>query len=275
MARIVGGKLGETLGQSFVVDNRGGAASTLGAAIAAKAAADGYTILLVTASYAISGGFYRKLAYDPVKDFDAIGLIAAQPLVLVIHPSVQANSVKDLIAYARANPDQLNYASGGEGGINHLAGELLKSMARIRMVHVPYKGAGPALAALVGGEVQLFIATLGSALPHIRSGKVKALAVAGARRSPSAPELPTIAASGVPGYESTNWYGFLAPRGTPQSIISVLNQRIAAVLESKDVRERLTAGGFELTTSTPRQFSDYLKSEIAKWTRTINDAGMR
>ena len=275
VARIVGDKLGETLGQPFVVDNRGGAASTLGSAIAAKAAADGYTILLVTASYAISAGFYHNLPYDAVKDFDAIGLVASQPLVLVKHPSVQANSVKELIVFARANPDRLNYASGGEGGINHLAGELLKNMAGIRMVHVPYKGAGPALTALVGGEVQLFIATLGSALPHIRSGKVRAIAVASARRSPAAPDLPTIAESGVPGYEATNWYGFLAPRNTRLSVIGVLNKQIAAVVESKDVRERLTAGGFELTTSTPKQFSDYLKSEIAKWRRTINDAGMR
>lgn len=274
IARVIGEQLGARLGQPFIVDNRGGAASTLGSAIAAKAAADGYTILLVTASYAISAGFYRNLPYDPVKDFDAVGLVASQPLVLVKHPSVQANSVKELIAFARANPDTLNYASGGEGGINHLAGELLKTMAGIRMVHVPYKGAGPALTALLGGEVQLFIATLGSSLPHIRSGKVRAIAVASAQRSPTAPDLPTIAESGVPGYGASNWYGVLAPRGTPPGIIGVLNKEITAVVENKDVRERLTAGGFEITPSPPRQFADHLKSEIGKWGRTVKAAAM-
>ncbi len=275
MARIVGEKLGETLGQPFVVDNRGGAASTLGSSIAAKAAGDGYTILLVTASYAISAGFYRSLPYHSVKDFEAVGLVASQPLVLVKHPAVQANSVTELIAFARANPDKLNYASGGEGGINHLAGELLKNMAGIRLVHVPYKGAGPALTALLGGEVQLFIATLGSALPYIRAGKLRAIAVASAQRSPTVPDLPTIADSGVPGYEATNWYGFLAPRGTPSGIIGLLNKRIVTVVESKEARDRLTAAGFELATSGPRQFAEYLKSEIGKWARTIKDAGMR
>lgn len=275
VGRMIGERLAEALGQPFVVDNRAGAASTLGSAIAAKAAADGYSILLVTASYAISASFYRNLPYDPVRDFDAIGLVASQPLVLVKHPSVPANSVKEVIALAKANPDKLNYASGGEGGINHLAAELLKSMTGIRMVHVPYKGAGPALTALLGGEVQLFIATLGSALPHFRAGKLRALALASAQRSSSFPDLPTIAESGVPGYEATNWYGFLTPRGTPQSIIGLLNKQIVAALGDKNVRDRLAAVGFEPTLSAPKQFADHLKSEIAKWGRTMKDAGVR
>lgn len=275
VGRMIGEKLAGALGQAFVVDNRGGAASTLGSAIAAKAAADGYTVLLVTATFAISANYYKTLPYDPVKDFDAIGLVASQPLVLVTHPSVQAKSVKELIAFAKANPDKLNYASGGEGGINHLAAEMLKSMTGIRIVHIPYKGLGSALTALLAGEVQLFIATLGPALPHVRAGKLRALALGSAQRSSTVPELPTIAESGVPGYEVTNWYGFLAPHGTPQGIVAVLNGKIAAAIADRDVRERLAALGFEPTPSAPRQFADYLKAEIAKWGRTMKDAGVR
>lgn len=275
VGRMIGEKLAGALGQPFVVDNRGGAASTLGSAIAAKAAADGYTVLLVTATFAISANYYKTLPYDPVKDFDAIGLVASQPLVLVTHPSVQAKSVKEVIAFAKANPDKLNYASGGEGGINHLAAEMLKSMTGIRMVHISYKGLGPALTALLAGEVQLFIATLGPALPHVRAGKLRALALGSAQRSSTVPELPTIAESGVPGYEATNWYGFLAPRGTPQSVVGLLSQQIVAALVDKDVRHRLAAVGFEPTPSAPRQFADYLKSEIGKWERTMKVAGVR
>ncbi|MBI3935447.1 MAG: tripartite tricarboxylate transporter substrate binding protein [Betaproteobacteria bacterium] len=274
VGRMIAQKFAEQLGQPFVIDNRPGAAGTLGASIAAKAAADGYTMVMVTASFSISASFYRNLPYDPVKDFDAVGLVASQPAVLVTHPSVPASSVKELIALARANPGKLNYASGGAGGINHLAAEMLKSMTGIRIVHIPYKGLGPALTALLAGEVQLMIATLGSSLPHIRSGKLRALALAGAKRSSSAPDLATLAESGVAGYEVDNWYGVLVPRGTPRGIIGVLNKRIVAIVGSEDVRERFAALGFETAASTPVRFADYLKSEIAKWARAMKDAGV-
>ena len=275
LGRILAQKVGDTMGQQFVVDNRGGAASLLGSELAARAAPDGYTLLLATASFAISAGFYRSLPYDPIRDFDAVGLIATQPLAVVQHPALPANSVQELIAHAKANPNKLNYASGGEGGINHLAAELLKRMTGVRMVHVPYKGAGPALTALLGGEVQLFIATLGSALPHVRSGKLRALAIASAQRSPTAPDLPTVAESGVPGYEAANWYGVLAPRGTPESVVAALNRQIGAALGDRTTAERLAAQGFEPAVSTARRFADYMKAEIAKWSRTIKDAGIQ
>jgi len=275
VGRSVGQKFAERLGQPFVIDNRPGAAGTLGCAIAAKAAADGYTIVLVTASFAISASYYKNLAYDPVGDFDAVGLVASQPAVLVTHPSVQATSVKELIALARANPNKLNYASGGAGGINHLAAEMLKSMTGIRIVHVPYKGLGPALTAVVAGEVQLMVATLGSSLPLIKSGKLRALALGAGKRSSSAPDLATLAESGVPGYEVDNWYGVLVPRGTPQGIIDLLNKQIALAIGEQEIRERFAALGFEpATPSTPRQFASYVKSEIAKWARAMKDAGV-
>lgn len=274
VGRLIGQKFAERLGQTFVIDNRPGAAGTLGSGIAAKAATDGYTIVLTTASFAISASFYRSLPYDPIKDFDAVGLVASQPAVLVTHPSVAATSVKELIALARANPDKLNYASGGAGGINHLAAEMLKNMTGIRIVHIPYKGLGPALTALLAGEVQLMVATLGSSLPLIRSGKLKALALGAAKRSSSAPDLATLAESGVPGYEVDNWYGILVPRGTPQGIIGVLNKQIASALGEQEIRERFAALGFEPATSTPREFADYLKSEIAKWARAMKNAGV-
>lgn len=274
VGRMIGQKLGEKLGHQFVIDNRPGAASTLGANIAAKAAADGYTILLATASFAISASFYKELPYDSVRDFAAVARVASGPLVVVTHPSVAAGSVKELIALVRANPDTLNYASGGAGGINHLAGEMLKSMTDIRIVHVPYKGASPALTGLIAGEAQLMIGPLGPSLPHIRTGKLKVLAVAGAQRSSLLPDLPTVAESGVPGYEATNWYGVLAPRGTPQDIIVLLNKQTVATLRGDDVRGRFAALGFEPAASTPKEFADYLKSEIAKWARVMKDAGV-
>jgi tripartite-type tricarboxylate transporter receptor subunit TctC len=194
----------------------------------------------------------------------------------VRHSSLPANSVQELIAYAKANPGKLNYASGGEGGINHLAAELLKKMTGTRMVHVPYKGAGPALTALLGGEVQLFIPTLGSALPHVRSGKLRALAIASAQRSPTVPDLPTVAESGVPGYEATNWYGVLVPHGTPQAVVAALDRQIAGALSDKGIADRLAAQGFEPAARlTPKQFTDYVKGEITKWSRTIKDAGIK
>lgn len=275
VGRVIGQKLADALNQPFVIDNRAGAAGTLGSSIAAKAPADGYTILLATASFAISASFYRNLPYDPVKDFDAVGLIALQPLALVVHPSVPAKSAKELIALAKAKPDVLNFASSSAGGITHLAGELFKSITGIRIVHVPYKGSNPALTAVLTGQVHLMIGPVGPALPHIQSGKLRALAMGSAQRSALLPELPTLAEAGVPGYEAGTWYGMLAPSGMPAAVIRVLNQQIGAALKSKDVVERFAALGFEPASSTPARFAEYMRSEIAKWARTMKEAGVQ
>ncbi|MDB5924902.1 MAG: hypothetical protein JWN13_3838 [Betaproteobacteria bacterium] len=274
VARLLAQQLAERMGQQFVIDNRPGAASTIGAQIAARAAADGYTLLLVTASYAISASFYRTLPYDSVSDFDAVARVASGPLLVVVHPSVKVGSMKELIALAKAAPNKMNYASGGPGGINHLAGEMLKIMSGTRIVHVPYKGAGPALTGLIGGEVQMMVATLGSALTHVRNGKLKALATGGGRRSSILPELPTVAESGVPGYAADNWYGILAPRNVPPAILRELDKHIAAALSTDTVRERFTSVGFEPSPSTPAQFAEYLRAEIRKWNRVMKEAGI-
>jgi tripartite-type tricarboxylate transporter receptor subunit TctC len=274
VARLLAQQLAERMGQQFVIDNRPGAASTIGAQIAARAAADGYTLLLVTASYAISASFYRTLPYDSVSDFDAVARVASGPLLVVVHPSVKVGSMKELIALAKAAPNKMNYASGGAGGINHLAGEMLKIMSGTRIVHVPYKGAGPALTGLIGGEVQMMVATLGSALTHVRNGKLKALATGGGRRSSILPELPTVAESGVPGYAADNWYGILAPRNVPPAILRELDKHIAAALSTDTVRERFTSVGFEPSPSTPAQFAEYLRAEIRKWNRVMKEAGI-
>jgi tripartite-type tricarboxylate transporter receptor subunit TctC len=274
VGRLLAQRLSDTLRQPFVVDNRPGAASTIGANIAAKAAPDGYTVMLVTASYAMSASYYKSLPYDSVKDFVAVSLVASGPLLFVMHPSVAATSIKELVVLAKGAPGKLNYASGGAGGINHLAGELFNMTAGTRLVHVPYNGAGPALTGVISGEVQLMIATLGSSLPHVRSGKLKALAVGGDRRSTAAPELPTVAEAGLPTYSADNWYGLVVPRETPAAIVKILNGEISAALKTEDMRAQLVKLGFEAMSSTPTAFADYLKREIAKWARVMKTAGI-
>lgn len=274
VGRMLAARLGASLSETFVVDNRPGAASTLGSAIAARSAPDGYTLLMITASYAIAAGFYKNLQYDPVKDFDAVARVASQPLVLVANPSLKADSIAALIKLAKAGPGRLNYASGGAGGINHLAAELFNGAAGTRIVHVPYKGAGPALTGLLAGETQLMIATLGSAIPHIRSGKLNALAVGSASRSALLADKPTIAEAGVSGYEASNWYGVLAPRGAPGKLIELLNRQIGVALRRPDVAQRLEALAFEESFSTPEAFAAFLRAEIGKWANVIRAAGL-
>ncbi len=274
VARIIGQQLAERLGQTFVVDNRPGAASTLGTNLAAKATPDGYTLLFVTSAFAISAALYKKLPYDPVRDFAPITLAAAAPNILVAHPSIPANSFKELVALVKARPDGFNYASNGSGSITFLAMEMLKSMAGIRITEVPYKGAGPSLIALLSGEVQLMMAPLGPSVPHIRAGRLKGIAVPGARRSALFPDLPTIAESGLNGYEAMNWYGVLVPRGVNPHIVGILNQHIVAVLKSTEVQEKFAALGYEPTPSTPKELDLYVQAEIARWARVIKDAGV-
>jgi len=275
VARMIGQKLGEGFGQQFVIDNRAGAAGTLGAAIAAKAPADGYTIMFTTASFGISASLYRKLPYDSLRDFAPVGLISSGPMIVAAHPSVPANSISELLGLAKAKPGALNFASTGTGGITHLAAELFENMAGVRMTHVPYKGSGPAQTDLLAGQVQLMFDVIGAALPHVRAGKVKALAVTSAQRSALVPDLPTVAEAGVQGYEAATWYGVLTPRGTPESVVARLNERIVATLKTADFRERLAVLGFEPVISTPREFGDFLRADIARWARTIKEAGIR
>lgn len=274
VARLMGQALTESFHQQFVVDNRPGAASTIGASIAAKAIPDGYSLLFVTTSYAISASFYRNLPYDPVKDFTAVSLIASGPLLFVVHPSLKADSIRELVALAKKMPGKLDYASGGAGGINHLAGELFNSLAGTQIVHVPYKGAGPALIGVMSGEAQMMIATLGSALPHVKSGKLKALAVGSVRRTAILPDLPTVAESGVPGYGAENSYGLLAPHGTPPLIVNLLHRQISETLSTEETRSKLLKLGFEPTAATPNEFNAYLKSEIDKWREVLKTAGL-
>ncbi len=275
VGRMMGQKLGENLGQTVVVDNRGGATGNIGTEIAAHATADGYTLLMGNvAPNAINVSLFKKLPFDPVKDFAPVSLVAVTPNILVVQPSSPVKTVKDLIALAKSKPGTLNFPSAGVGSSSHLAGEMLKSMAGIDMVHVPYKGGGPALVALLSGQVQLMFATLPAAMPHVKSGKLRPVAVTTSHRSQALPELPTIAESGVPGYEAATWYGLLAPAGTPKAIVDRLHAEIVKILAT-DTRQRLAAQGFEPAGTTPAEFAGYIKSEIVKWGKVIKDAGIR
>jgi tripartite-type tricarboxylate transporter receptor subunit TctC len=274
VARIVAQKLTEQLGQQVIVDNRAGAGGNLGAELAAKAPTDGYSIFMASPAHAINTGLYRKLNYDLVRDFAPVSLATMGQYVIVVHPSLPAKSVKELIALARAKPAQLNYASAGSGNATHLAGELFNSMAHVKLVHVPYKGSGPAVTDLMGGQVQLMFANLVAAMPQVKSGKLRALAITGPKRTVAVPELPTVAEAGVPGYEVTSWFGVLVPAGTAREIIAKLNSELARALRAPDVRERLATDGAEPSPSTPEQFGAYIKTEIEKWTKVIRNANI-
>jgi tripartite-type tricarboxylate transporter receptor subunit TctC len=275
VARMLGQKLAERLGQPFVIDNRPGAAGVIGADIVAKSPADGHTLLFATASFAIAAGFERKLPYDSVRDFSAIGFVAAVPFVLLAHPSVAVNSVPELLALAKARPDQLNAASAGTGGAGHLATELFRGMSGARITHIPYKGTGPALTALLAGEAQLMFASIGAGLPQARAGKVRALAVSCAARSSLAPELPTVAESGVPGYDVRPWYGILAPVGMPAALVMKWNREVARSIALPEMNERFIAQGIDLEASTPEAFASLIKAEVPRWRKIVKDSGAR
>jgi tripartite-type tricarboxylate transporter receptor subunit TctC len=276
MSRAVAEKLSQRLGQQFVVDNRPGAGGNIGAEVVAKAAPDGYTLMIGhVGTHAINATLYPRIAFDPVRDFTPITLIATLPLALVVHPSVPAKDAKELIAYARARPGQLNFASAGNGGPTHLTGELLKSSAGIDIVHVPYKGNAAALLDLVAGRVQMMFSNMLTAMPHVRAGKLRAIGISSAKRSSQAPELPTIAESGVPGFAAVPWYGVLGPPGLPRPIVSKLNTEIARALAQPDMHERFVAQGVDLQSSTPEQFAALIKSEVVKWRKVVRDAGAK
>ena len=274
LARAVGQKLAERWGQQVVVENRPGAGGNLAAEAVAKSAADGYTWLLGNNSIlATNHALYRKLPYDPVKDFAPVALVAVQPNILVVHPDVPAKTVPELVALAKQSPGKLNYASSGAGAAAHLAGELFKTMAGVDIVHVPYKGAQPALTDLIAGQVQLMFATSASVIPYIKAGRLRALAVTTAQRSPSVPDLPTVAEAGLAGFEATTWHGIVVPVATARAVIDKINADVNAALKEKELSERLAGLGAEVVTGTPRDFADYIAREIPKWTKVVRDSG--
>jgi len=276
VARLVGKRLSDSLGQQLVIDNRPGAGGVLGAELAAKAAPDGYTLFLGgVASHAVNPNLNDRLSYDPIRDFAPVVLLASAPLVLVVHPSVPADSVKAFVALARSKPGQLNYASNGNGSSSHLAAVMFDSMTGVDMVHVPYKGLSPALADLLSGRVQVMFSSVVAILPHIKAEKLRGLAVTGSRRLPSMPNLPTIAESGLPGYEASSWYGVLAPAGTPREIVARLNSELVKVLDQPEVRGSLLAEGAEPIGGTPEQFAAHIRSEKERLGKLIREAKIR
>ncbi|MGH8617241.1 MAG: Bug family tripartite tricarboxylate transporter substrate binding protein [Burkholderiales bacterium] len=276
VARIVAIKLTELLGQQVVVDNRAGAAGTIGAEMTARAVADGYTVLMAqSTSVAIAPNLYPKLGYDTLRDFAPISLSAAVPNLVVVHPSIPVTTIKELIAFAKAKPGQLNYGSSGTGAPSHLAGELLKSLAGAQLTHIPYKGAGPATASLLGAETQVMFAPIVAVIPHVKSNRLRAVAVTTAKRSPAVPEIPTVAESGVPGYEIASWFGVLGPAKLPPEIVARLNRDLVRAVQAPETKERLANEGAEAIGSTPAQFTAYLREELARYGKLIRDAGIR
>ena len=275
IGRTVAQKLTEAFGQQVVVDNRGGAGGVIGTEIVARSAPDGYTLLMAPTSHVINPSVYSKLPYDTAKDFAPITLGASATIVLASHPSVPVKSVKELIAYAKQKPGELNFGSAGNGTVFHLTGELFKRQAGIEIVHVPFKGGGPTVAALAGGQISAAFETMLALAPHIKAGKVRGLAVTSAQRSSVMPELPTIAELGFPGIVAENWYGFYAPAGTPRAIINRLNAEINKGLKQPDVKERFQALGTEVIGTTPEELADTVRKELAKWSKTAKEAGAR
>jgi tripartite-type tricarboxylate transporter receptor subunit TctC len=272
MGRIVGQKLSDLWPHPVVIDNRAGAGSTMGTDIVAKSPPDGYTLQTVSMSHALNVNLYKKLPYDPVNDFAPIGLIAKAPNVLVVHPSVPAQSVKELIALARARPGQLNFSSSGSGGVSHLSAELFRIVAGIDIVHIPYKGAGPAMTALLSGEVQIMMATTPVASAQMKANRVRALAVSSAKRSPLMPALPTIAEAGFPGFETDTWYGMLAPRGTPPAIVNRVNGDLARILARAETKMLFEQQGAQPAGGSPEEFRAFIRSEVAKWAKVMKAA---
>jgi tripartite-type tricarboxylate transporter receptor subunit TctC len=275
MARILAPVLTERFQQTVVVDNRPGAGSSIGSDITAKSPADGQTVSMISGSHAINAGLYAKLPYDSAKDFAGVSRVADTPCVLVVYSGLAAKSVPELIALARAKPGQLNYGSSGIGGSSHLAGELFKTMAKVDMTHVPYKGASPALTDLISGQVQLLMPALPSALAQIKAGRVRALGVTSLKRSATLPDLPTVAESGLPGFEVTNWYMVLAPARTPKPVVDAWNAATIQALRTQEVKEAIERQGAEPAPSTPAEADRYLRSEITKWAGVIRKAGLR
>jgi tripartite-type tricarboxylate transporter receptor subunit TctC len=270
IARLVGQKLSAALGQQVIVDNRAGAGGTIGAEAAARSAPDGYTIFLAgVATHGINPNLRSKLPYDPVKDFQPVSLIASAPLIVVVHPSLPVRNTRDLIALAKSKPGQVTYASNGAGGSSHMAVELFNMMTGTKMLHVPYKGLSPALTDLISGQVQVMFSSAVAMLPQVKSGRLRAIAMTGAKRSPALPDVPTVAESGVPGYETGSWYGVVAPAGTPKPIVGRLAQEIAAISKSPEVNHRLVEDAAIPVGSTPEEFGAFIRKELARWAKVV------
>jgi len=273
-ARTIAQKLTERFGQQVVADNRPGAGGNIGAELVLKAPPDGYTLLLVSSSYGANPALY-KLSFDPVTAFEPITLVSQQPFILAVNLGVPAKSAKELISYAKAHPGKLNYLSSGTGGIQHLATELFKSMAGVDIVHVPYKGGSSGLNDLLAGQVHMEFGTVLSTMPIVRNGQLRALAVSTSARSPAAPELPTLAEAGVPGYHVSGWYAVLAPKATPKEIAGLLNREIVALLQAADVKERYAKEGSTIVASTPARLVSHLEAEIGKWQKLVKEGNIR
>jgi tripartite-type tricarboxylate transporter receptor subunit TctC len=276
LARAIGQKLSEGLGQPVVVDNRPGAGTAIGAEALAKAPADGYTLMIGTvSSHAINPALNTKLPFHPVRDFTPVSLVASIPFAMVVHPSLPVKNVREFIAYAQSRPGKIDYSSAGVGTSNHLAGELFEAMTGTHLVHIPYRGSAPALQDLIAGRVMLMFDLVLTAAPHIKSGAVRGLAVTGATRSAVLPDLPTVAESGVPGYEVSAWFGIFAPAGVPKPVVDRLNAEVVKAIASPDLRQRLVSQGADPVTSSPAEFAAYLQSEIAKWAKVVKAAGVQ
>jgi tripartite-type tricarboxylate transporter receptor subunit TctC len=275
VARLIAAKMGPALGQSVVIDNRPGANGIVGSEVVAKAAPDGYTLMMgYLGNLAMNPALYAKLPYDPIRDYVPVTLVASTTQAIVVNPALPARTVKELVALAKAQPGQLHYASAGVGAPSHLSGELFKQMTGIDMVHVPYKGGGALMTDLISGQVKVSFGGLAAALPHVKSGKLRLLAVASAKRSPAVPDVPAVAET-VPGFDVPSWLGIVAPAGTPRPIVERLHGEIAKVLATDEIKERLATEGGEVIAGGPEEFAAYLKSEIAKWDKVIKGANIR
>jgi tripartite-type tricarboxylate transporter receptor subunit TctC len=274
LARIIGQALTTELGQPVIVDNRAGAGGNIGGALAAKAPADGYTLFMGTVgTHAINASLYKKMPFDPIKDFAPLTRVANVPNLLVANPAQPYKSVKELIAYAKANPGKVNFGSSGNGSSIHLSGELFKSLAKVDMVHVPYKGSAPAVTDLLGNQIGIMFDNMPSAIQHVRSGKLVPIAVTTAKRSPELPNVPTIAEAGVPGYEATSWFGMFAPTGTPAPVLTKLNTALVKVLNQAEVKKKINEQGAETYSETPEQFAAFIKTESVKWGKVVQESG--
>jgi tripartite-type tricarboxylate transporter receptor subunit TctC len=274
LARVVGDALKKELGQPVVIDNRAGAGGNIGGALAAKAAADGYTLFMGTVgTHAINAALYKKMPFDPVKDFAPLTRVAMVPNLLVANPARPYKNVKELIAYAKANPGKVTFGSSGNGSSIHLSGELFNALAKVEMIHVPYKGSAPAVTDLIGGQIDIMFDNMPSAIQHVRNGRLKALAVTTAKRSPELPDVPTVAEAGVPGYEATSWFGMFAPANTPAPIVTRLNTALVKVLADPEVKKKLAEQGAEPYGEKPEQFAEFIRKESAKWGQVVKAAG--
>jgi tripartite-type tricarboxylate transporter receptor subunit TctC len=274
LARSLAQRLNEAWGVSVIVDNRGGANGTIGAALVAKAPADGQTLIIVPSGFAVNPSIYRNLPFDTAKDFAPVSELASSPLVLVVHPSFPPRNVKELIAFLEARPNEINYGSSGNGSPPHLATELFKLMTGTKMTHIPYKGAGPAAIDVIAGQIPIYFMNALQATPHIKAGRVRALAVTSGKRFPGLANVPTMAEAGVPGYDYTNWYGMLAPAGTPRSSVTKVQAEVARILNLPEIKERLSGEGALVVASTPEEFAAFLKHEIAQFAKIVKASGM-